>query len=342
MTNSHLLTDKLTEEILDEVEVNLKKIVSLSGEPDYQSLQEILTYQLGWEGDGAGPNARGKRIRPLILLLTNAACGAEWINSLYAASAVELLHNFSLIHDDIEDNSPLRRGRPTIWKKWGVAQAINAGDAMFTLSYIALLHLYDLFPPELVLDATRVLNKTCLLLTQGQHLDISYENCMDLTVEAYWPMVRGKTAALLASCAEIGAILARVNPTRQRTFRNFGHALGLAFQVQDDLLGIWGDENVTGKSSESDLQSGKKSLPILYGLGLKGSFAKRWNQGPIQANEIADVAKMLEDEGGYEYTKRTALRLTRLAFQDLEAANPVGTAGETLKLLVDKLLTRTF
>ena len=179
-------------------------------------------------------------------------------------------------------------------------------------------------------------------MTQGQHLDIYYQENQSVTVEAYWPMVRGKTAALLASCAEIGAILAGVNSNIRRAYRNFGHALGLAFQVQDDLLGIWGDETLTGKSNESDLVSGKKSLPVLYGLSQDGRFAKRWNQGPIQPDDVKSVAKLLEEEGGLDYTKKTANRLTRLAYQDLDSANPNGTAGAALKILADNLLSRKY
>lgn len=329
---------KMISEMLAEVENRLKEIVLISGDADYFTLFEILSYHMGWEE--AGSTKRGKRIRPLLLLLSNAASGGKWNDCVYAACALELLHNFSLIHDDIEDNSPLRRGRPTIWKKWGIAKAINSGDALFSLSFIALSRLSDYYDPELVLATQQIYNKTCLLLTQGQHLDISYEDQHDLSVEAYWPMVRGKTAALLASAAEIGALLAGIDSSRRRSYRNFGHALGLAFQVQDDILGIWGNTNETGKSVESDLVTGKKSLPVLYGLSLNGSFAERWHQAPIHPENVDTIVKLLEDEGGLEYTKRTADRLTRLAYQDLESANPKGPAGEALFSLIDDLLGR--
>jgi geranylgeranyl diphosphate synthase type I len=261
---------------------------------------------------------------------------------VFEAAAVELLHNFSLIHDDIEDNSPLRRGRPTVWKKWGIAQAINTGDTMFSLSFIALSRLLDHYDPEHEVAIERIFNKTCLLLTQGQHLDISYEERQDLSVEAYWPMVRGKTAALLATSAEIGALLAGVDTATRRHYRNFGHALGLAFQVQDDILGIWGDANLTGKSTDSDLVTGKKSLPILFGLSLKGPLAERWLKGPIDPSEVLIVAKLLEDEGGLDYTRRTADRLTRLAHQDLESADPKNLASESLLSLINDLLGRNY
>jgi geranylgeranyl diphosphate synthase type I len=328
----------LIDEMLANLEAKLEEIVSLSREADYQSLYEMLSYHMGWKGNGQ--TKRGKRIRPLLLMLTNAASYGNWCECVFAAAAVELLHNFSLIHDDIEDNSPLRRGRTTLWKKWGIAQAINSGDTMFSLSFIALSRLLDYYDPEVVVAVEKIFTKTCLLLTQGQHLDMSYEEREDLSVESYWPMVRGKTAALLASSTEIGALLAGVTPSIIRHFRNFGHALGLAFQVKDDILGIWGDASQTGKSTDSDLVTGKKSLPILYGLSMNGSFAKRWKQGPIPPDEVKIVAKLLEDEGGLEYTRRTADRLTRLAHQDLESANPKGPAADSLLSLVNDLLER--
>lgn len=331
---------QLSSEILAEIEDTLKEIVQLSGVAEYFSLQDILSFHMGWTD--VDPQKRGKRIRPLLLLLTNTACGGNWSDCLYAASAVELLHNFSLIHDDIEDKSDTRRGRPTLWKKWGIAAALNSGDALFSLANISLSRLSDNHDAELVLAVQKIFNSTCLLLTQGQHLDISYENNHDLSIEAYWPMVRGKTAALLASCCEIGALLAGADVSTRRNYKNFGHALGLAFQIQDDILGIWGDEQITGKSIESDLVTGKKSLPVLYGLSLNGSFAKRWKKTSILPEEANSVAKLLEDEGGMEFAKKTADRLTHLAYQNMESAKPQNPARDALFTLLQDLLGRKF
>ena len=129
------------QQFLPAIEAELHQIINLANGPDLQVLHNMMTYHMGWEGEGAGPEATGKRIRPMMVLLTTAAAGSQWEKALPAAAAVELVHNFSLIHDDIEDNSPVRRGRPTVWKKWGLAQAINTGDAMFTLAHLALQRL---------------------------------------------------------------------------------------------------------------------------------------------------------------------------------------------------------
>jgi geranylgeranyl diphosphate synthase type I len=296
---------------------------------------------MGWEGEGAGPDAAGKRIRPLLVLLTAASAGGDWRCALPAAAAVELVHNFSLIHDDIEDNSPLRRGRPTLWKKWGVAQAVNAGDAMFTLAHLEILRLEEHVSTETTLLAARRLLETCLHLTQGQYLDLSYETRPDLSLEDYWPMIGGKTGALIAACTELGALAAGRDKQVQDQYRQFGRLLGLAFQAQDDLLGIWGDAALTGKSAESDLVSGKKSLPVLYGLGLGGPFAQRWREGPIRPEEVPALSSQLEAEGALGYTQETADRLTGQALETLEAVDPQGEAGQALRELARHLLSRS-
>src|SRR5512146_1389252 len=154
------------------VETQLQSFIDRSLRGNYPDLRSMLTYHMGWEGEGAGPEAQGKRIRPLLVLLCAEAAGGTGQDALPAAAAVELLHNFSLIHDDIQDNSPLRRNRPTVWVKWGQAQAINAGDVMFTLSFLAVQDLAGVLPSEHVLLVSRIIQETCLRLTEGQYLDI--------------------------------------------------------------------------------------------------------------------------------------------------------------------------
>jgi geranylgeranyl diphosphate synthase type I len=326
--------------MLEAIEGELRRAVQLADGERLAEFLGMLAYHLGWEGEGAGPEARGKRIRPLLLLLTCAAAGGDWQRALPAAAAVELIHNFSLIHDDIQDNSPLRRGRPTVWKLWGVPQAINSGDAMLTLAHLSALRLADANSAEVALQAGIILQGACLQLTKGQYLDLSYEARGALTLDDYWTMVSGKTAALLSTCTEVGAMIAQVNSASRAAYRRFGHSLGLAFQALDDVLGIWGDAVSTGKSIESDLLSGKKSLPVLYGLEQNGPFARRWSQGPLQVDEIAGMAAQLEAEGGRGYAQGAASRLTVEALQALAEAEPQGEAGQALRELADSLLNR--
>lgn len=329
------------QQYLQAIEDGMHQVVDRINDPDYQDFHDMMAYHLGWEGEGAGSNAQGKRIRPLLLLLTCAAAGGDWQKALPAAVAVELIHNFSLIHDDIQDNSPLRRGRPTLWFKYGMAQAINAGDAMFTLAHLATLGLSERVSPTITLQAISILQETCLQLTQGQYLDLAYETRGNLNLEAYWPMIRGKTAALIAACTELGSLVAGATDTIRTHYRQFGESLGLAFQAQDDLLGIWGDAALTGKSSKSDLLSGKKSLPVLFGLSQNGPFAERWLQGPIKAEEVPRLAAQLEANGGQAYTIKTATSLTKQALKSLQDAQPKGEAGQALDQLAYQLLNRT-
>jgi geranylgeranyl diphosphate synthase type I len=221
-----------------------------------------------------------------------------------------------------------------------VPQAVNAGDAMFTQAHLALLELRYSHPAETVLAASQILQETCLALTQGQYLDLSYESRLDLGEDDYFPMIQGKTAALLAACTELGALAGHASQEIQEHYRCFGHNLGLAFQALDDLLGIWGDAELTGKSAESDLVAGKKSLPVLYGLHRNGAFAERWKKGPILASEVQVVADQLARDGAREYTEKKAAQLTDAALASLEAARTQGTAGLALTELTCRLLNR--
>ena len=330
-----------TKPLLSAIESELQRQISRLDASRTEPFHEMLTYHMGWSGEGAGPEATGKRIRPLLVLLCTSACGADWESALPAAAAVELVHNFSLVHDDIQDNSDKRRGRPTTWVKWGMPMAINVGDALFVMSNQAIIELKEKHPPETVVKAAEILHNTCLDLTRGQFMDMSFEERKDLAVEDYWPMVSGKTAALLSACCHIGALLGGGDEAKQDAYRAFGHYLGLAFQVQDDILGIWGDEALTGKSAASDLVEGKNSLPVLAGLGANGKFAARRKQGPIRADEVQELARILAGEGGYETATAAAKQMTDLALMSLREADPQGEAGDALFALTDKLLKRS-
>jgi geranylgeranyl diphosphate synthase, type I len=342
--------ENLNTRMLPAIEEELKRIVARLNEPHTLIFYEMLAYHMGWNGDGSGPEATGKRIRPLLVLLTYAASKKtsgkrktkfeSWIPVLPAAACVELIHNFSLVHDDIQDGSDLRRGRLTVWKKWGMPQAVNAGDALFILAHMALLETKESFPLEKTLHIGSIINEACLALSSGQFMDISYEKRVDLVTEDYWPMISGKTAALLSACTQIGATLSDADEAAQENYRSFGHYLGLAFQVQDDYLGIWGDAALTGKSTESDLVAGKKSLPILNGLARNGMFAQRWAKGPIQSDEVVLLSEQLAVEGVKLYTQEAADQMTDLALQSLRAAEPQGEAGEALFELARMLLNR--
>ncbi|HUH98527.1 MAG TPA: polyprenyl synthetase family protein [Anaerolineales bacterium] len=332
--------EQYTEVMLPAIESELQRQIARLDAPQTRPFYEMLSYHMGWTGEGRGPEATGKRIRPLLVLLVTAAFQSLWLHASPAAAAVELVHNFSLVHDDIQDNSDKRRGRPTVWKKWNMPQAINVGDALFVISNQAVIDLSANYPADRTVEVMRILQDACLDLTRGQYLDIAHEHRNDLSIEDYWQMIQGKTASLLAGCTQVGAVLGGADQATVEQYGLFGRGLGLAFQVQDDILGIWGNEALTGKSTASDLVEGKNSLPILFGISQKGKFAQRWAAAPVRPEEVAEVAGMLAEEGAREYAQREAERLTAQALETLAELNPGNEAGRALVDLTNKLLNR--
>ena len=321
-----------------EIEAELQRIVGTLGTGHFDELRGMMAYHLGWEGEGAGEKARGKRIRPILSLIATVAAAKQWQDAISTAAAVELIHNFSLIHDDIEDQSDTRHGRKTVWAIWGKPQAINAGDSMFTLAFKALSK--STASPENVIAAINLLQETCILLTKGQFLDMAYEQKDDLPLDAYWEMVGGKTAALLACSAAIGATLTGATPERITALREFGWNLGLAFQAQDDWLGIWGDSALTGKSTDSDLMSGKKALPALLGLQNDGEFKTCWKKRPFRSEDIPVLAEILVHEGIQKKVEVEAEKYTIQANEALNRLDIRNDAYRALRELADGLLSR--
>jgi len=298
---------ELTSLVLPKVESTIKEVVDQNIAAHVPELRDIFYYHLNLE---TSQQLKGKRIRPLLLLFTCYACGGQWEKVLSAAAAVELLHNFSLIHDDVEDQSKVRRGQPSVWMKWGLSQAINSGDAMFASVFKTILAHTNNFDSETALKAGDILATTCLRLVEGQFLDIANQGKNSITIDDYWTMIGGKTAALIGCCTRLGALLAGVSSQQQEYLYQFGYHLGLLFQVQDDLMGIWGDENEMGKSHQSDLVQKKTTLPVLYGLELSPRFSRRWAQDEINPKETAILAKWLHEDGVLRQVKEDMERIS--------------------------------
>ena len=311
--------------------------------PALHDLYGYLCYHLGWADQKLQPanEQSGKQLRPLFCLLCCKACSGDWQRALPAAAAVELVHNFSLIHDDIEDSDTTRRGRPTAWTLWGIPQTLNAGDALYALSQLALLRLEKAgLPAEAVVDAARLLNETSLRLTEGQFLDIRFESCAQVNVEEYLAMIERKTAALLAASCELGALVAQAPPPQRHALRAFGLHLGLAFQIQDDILGIWGDPAVTGKPVGSDLIRRKKSLPILHGLAHSEALRTLLASPALAPADVERATRELEAVGSRQFCQERAEEHTAQALAALDAASLRGDAAVTLRDLALSLLGR--
>lgn len=304
----------------------------------------MLRYALGWaDENGQDYNIpTGKRIRPVLLMLSTEASGGNWRDALPAAAAVELLHNFSLVHDDIQDDSPLRHNRPTVWKVWGSPNAINAGDALFTLAYIALEQLASSrIAHDTVIKIWHIFNHMALELTRGQHLDMRFEKQSDVTTHEYISMISGKSAALLAACAQIGSLIASPDKNIAYHYSDFGLNIGIAFQIHDDILGIWGNSSITGKSVATDILSRKKSLPVLYGLNKSSELQTLYQRQIFTESDVSSVIEMLNKVEAQHYAYEQEKLYYQKAITALESANTEGNSAANLMQLVESLFQRT-
>lgn len=322
---------QLAAEMTQAVEQDLRGIVDRL-EPS--GLREMVSHHFGWL-DGLGS---GKGIRPLVCLLACAAAGDEWRRAIPAASSIELIHNFSLIHDDIQDRSEQRRHRDTVWKLWGDAQAINTGDALFALARLSSHRLLEAgVEPRRVLEVQRVIDQACLELTKGQHLDLAFDATDPLILERYLHMIEAKTSSLLAASAAAGAVVGGADPDRASAYRQYGLELGLAFQITDDILGTWGAPDETGKSDSDDLTTRKPTYPALYAYQASSDFARLWRAADSQLDSL--VAQ-LESAGAQAAAQAAAAEHTQRALGWLEQADAGGPAGVALRGLADRLLER--
>jgi geranylgeranyl diphosphate synthase type I len=320
--------------LLADIEKEMSSVLA-EGDGHARPLYEMLAYHLGLD-DAGGP--RGKRMRPLLGLLAYQSLTGDYRAALPGAAAVELGHNFSLVHDDIEDADTERRHRPTLWALWGVPLAINAGDALFALSRLALYRLLDGFGERRVLALMRVYDETCLALCEGQYLDISFERRPDVTVDAYLEMIGKKTAALVGASVQAGAILATDDGEVVEAYRRFGYDLGMAFQMADDVKGSFWTSSDTGKPEAGDVRKRKKTLPLvwalehgtdadrarlnaIYGTGVRATDGRRpasLAEAPVDDEAVAEVLEILERCGAREHTLNEARRYRDLALRHVE------------------------
>lgn len=265
-----------------------------------------MQYHLGWVDSSFSPiaNHPGKLLRPMLLLLAYEAAGAWGLSTtpnylrraLPAAAALELTHNFSLIHDDIVDGDAERRHRPTLWSVWGSSQGINTGDGMFALARLALWDvLQEGVEGEIAARLGAALDRACLIIAEGQYLDLSFEQRQDISVAMYLDMIGRKTAALMRCAAEMGAMLGTRDSATIESLRTFGFEIGMAFQIRDDVLGVWASAAELGKTSAGDIYRRKKGLPALYAIEHASDADQQTllslyaQETPLTAEQVATV-----------------------------------------------------
>jgi len=303
-------------------------------------------YQLGWRDEqlGQADVDPGKLLRPQLTLLACRAAGGDPRQALPLAAGIQLIHDFSLIHDDIEDNSDMRRGRPTVWRQWGLAQGINAGDGMFAIAHLALHRLSAAgVPAEVALEVLRRFDQTILTICEGQFLDLSFEGDLRISEADYLDMISRKTAALAAAAAGLGAIVGGADAATTKALFDFGQNLGLAFQVQDDVLGIWGAPAVTGKPAAADLYRRKLSLPVIHALRTPAhseTLAQFYSQAEINDNDAAQILEILAEAGARSYTEGVAAFYHQQALAALDAAHGSTAALAELRALAELLVGR--
>lgn len=296
------------------------------------SVREVVRYHLGW-ADAGSP---GKLIRPALTVLSAAAVDAPVTAAADAAVAVELVHNSALLHDDVMDGALVRRHRETVWWRYGMPRAILAGDALLALAM-------DLLAP--VPGAVSILSAAVRELVHGQCVDLTFEERERVGVEECLLVAGARTAALIRCACELGARTGDGRPDQVLALTRFGWHLGIAYQVTDDLLGIWGDPELTGRAPLSDLRSGKKTLPVVAALATAGPAAAELSElygrpEPLDDGDLARVAELIDRAGGRDWARSQAAWHTRAALDALCAASPVASAGEGLAALARSVADR--
>lgn len=293
---------------IDAIETALRAALSADSTP----LAAAARYVMGWEDQSGAPaDARGKRLRPALCLAATEAFGAPAAVGLPGAVAVELVHNFSLVHDEVQDCDLERHHRPTAWAIWGEAQAINIGDYLYTAAIRALSEADA--PADRKLGALSVLNNAIARMIHGQWADLAFESSNTVTTDEYIEMIRGKTGALFGAPLAMGALLAGASATDANLVYRWGEQVGLAFQVQDDYLGVWGAPATTGKSNTNDIARKKKSLPVVHGLQhaptaplIRAAFER---EGGPTDDEVAAIVTALNEAGSGDATRAYAEHL---------------------------------
>lgn len=310
-------------------------------------------YHLGWRDEYLQPASfdPGKLLRPRLALLACSLVGGNVEQALPLAAGIQLIHDFSLIHDDIEDHSETRRGRTTVWQQWGIEQGINVGDGMFVIAHLSLHRLVETgVAAPTVLTVLRRFDETILLICEGQFLDLSFEGDLSIREDQYLAMIERKTAMLVASALELGGIVGGAPPTTTDRLFEFGKHLGIAFQIQDDILGIWGEPLVTGKPRAADLHRRKVSLPIVMALQHaseqdRQELEQLYRQESLDDEDVVRILAILDATDARRRSGEHAIRHHETAMAAFDQVQPAESleasmAAAQLRALVEALPDR--
>ena len=311
-----------------------------------------MRYHLGWVDQTGKPAessfSQGKALRPTLCLFACEALEADPSKALPAACALELIHSFSLIHDDIQDQDLERRHQPTLWSLWGIPRALVVGNGLQSVGDLALLNVAGpAVSAETSLMVSQILTESYMEMIQGQCLDLGFESRTDVMVDAYLEMIAFKTGALIKSGLEIGALLGSDDPAAFLAFSRFGSGVGRAFQIRDDYLGIWGDQATTGKAAGNDIRRRKKTFPVVYALEKTSGPARQellrvYGQEELDDDDIDRVLAILDEVGAKEQSHTITQTSAREALEALTPLNLPGWAQAEAQALVDFLANREF
>jgi geranylgeranyl diphosphate synthase type I len=320
--------------------------------PPESQIYSVLRYHLGWV-DRHGrpvkePVSQGKALRPTLCLFACQALGGDPARAAPAAAALELIHNFSLLHDDIQDRDLERRHQATAWSVWGEPKALVAGDAMQAVGDLALLAgARHQVPAGTTLRVSAILTESYLEMIEGQCLDLDFESRTAITTQDYLHMISCKTGALIRCALEVGATLGADDPAATQVFARFGRCLGRVFQIRDDFLGIWGDPAATGKAVGNDIRRRKKSFPVVFGLEHAVGPARKellrvYRQEQLSEEDVDQVLALLEAVGAAQMSQQLTQDNADQAIQELEGVSLPGWARVEAEQLVDFLARRQF
>ena len=311
-------------------------------------LYDLLRYHMGWADPEGRPQrgAEGKALRPTLCLFSCEAVGGEWRRAMPGAVALELIHNFSLVHDDIQDRDEERHHRPTVWSIWGEPKALAAGNGMRGIADRAVWDLLgEGLPESIALEVSRLLSSAYLEMIEGQYLDLSFEARLDIGVEDYLAMISLKTGALLRCSMHIGALTGTEDGETRDAFSRCGTALGQVFQIRDDLLGVWGKEEITGKPVGEDILRKKMSFPIVYALNMATDKEREvlysaYAEDAMGEDDAGRVLGIMEGLGVIQSGQELAERKCHEALEALGSARLTPGAMNEIEELVAFLLTR--